>query len=295
MMWTSERFCTVCNAKGNRGRVATFVATAGDGLQWFECGAHEPLDNVAQVERVSLQPIEEFMDGVAVAAGFAQSADGDACIEHPRQVERNPKAEQWHLLFRRRRSDLIDAAIKLAKHWRDQDGVNAYVIDELEAAARLYEVVGDDEFGKPCVECSECTGAHHWQEYVGYACKHCEVSAPVEVVEQLMAEHDGATCRVCGCTDEDCSQCIEKTGEPCRWVEADLCSACAGGAAVIDDDIIPCYGDPRLASAGALAQVGTIGKSLDALHSAMRQTGFTTDTEERLDAYEATKRSGEGD
>jgi hypothetical protein len=35
-------------------------------------------------------------------------------------------------------------------------------------------------------------------------------------------------CRVCGCTDDDCSQCIEKTGKPCHWVEPDLCSACAG-------------------------------------------------------------------
>jgi len=34
-------------------------------------------------------------------------------------------------------------------------------------------------------------------------------------------------CRVCGCTDEDCSQCIKKTGKPCHWVEPDLCSACS--------------------------------------------------------------------
>lgn len=34
-------------------------------------------------------------------------------------------------------------------------------------------------------------------------------------------------CRACGCTDDDCSQCVAKTGEPCSWVEADLCSACA--------------------------------------------------------------------
>jgi hypothetical protein len=33
-------------------------------------------------------------------------------------------------------------------------------------------------------------------------------------------------CRICGCTDDDCRQCIEKTGEPCYWVEEDLCSAC---------------------------------------------------------------------
>lgn len=33
-------------------------------------------------------------------------------------------------------------------------------------------------------------------------------------------------CRVCGCTQFDCSQCIEKTGSPCYWVADDLCSAC---------------------------------------------------------------------
>lgn len=36
------------------------------------------------------------------------------------------------------------------------------------------------------------------------------------------------TCRVCGCTNLDCSGCIERTGEPCHWIEADLCSACEG-------------------------------------------------------------------
>ena len=33
-------------------------------------------------------------------------------------------------------------------------------------------------------------------------------------------------CRVCGCTDADCSGCIRRTGEPCHWIEDDLCSAC---------------------------------------------------------------------
>jgi Protein of unknown function (DUF3102) len=33
-------------------------------------------------------------------------------------------------------------------------------------------------------------------------------------------------CRVCGCTEDDCRGCIEKTGEPCWWVEPGLCSAC---------------------------------------------------------------------
>lgn len=33
-------------------------------------------------------------------------------------------------------------------------------------------------------------------------------------------------CRVCGCTDDDCSGCVARTGEPCYWVSDDLCSAC---------------------------------------------------------------------
>jgi hypothetical protein len=39
-------------------------------------------------------------------------------------------------------------------------------------------------------------------------------------------EGEPRACRVCGCTDEDCRGCIERTGLPCSWVEDDLCSAC---------------------------------------------------------------------
>ncbi len=37
---------------------------------------------------------------------------------------------------------------------------------------------------------------------------------------------NAAKCKICGCTDFHCNQCIEKTGEPCYWLEPDLCSAC---------------------------------------------------------------------
>ena len=50
-------------------------------------------------------------------------------------------------------------------------------------------------------------------------------------LELLTAKEQGfyipAVCRVCGCTDDDCARCIVRTGAPCWWVEADLCSACA--------------------------------------------------------------------
>jgi len=37
----------------------------------------------------------------------------------------------------------------------------------------------------------------------------------------------GERCRVCGCIEEDCRQCVEAQGFACHWVEVDLCSRCA--------------------------------------------------------------------
>ena len=37
--------------------------------------------------------------------------------------------------------------------------------------------------------------------------------------------NDYAECRVCGCTDEN--PCFDEDGEPCAWLEPDLCTLCA--------------------------------------------------------------------
>lgn len=34
-------------------------------------------------------------------------------------------------------------------------------------------------------------------------------------------------CRYCRCTEADCRECVELTGEPCYWIGPRLCSACA--------------------------------------------------------------------
>jgi hypothetical protein len=44
--------------------------------------------------------------------------------------------------------------------------------------------------------------------------------------EEYTDVFDDRKCRVCGCTEMDCRQCIKKTGKPCHWIEEDLCSAC---------------------------------------------------------------------
>lgn len=50
-------------------------------------------------------------------------------------------------------------------------------------------------------------------------------------------------CRVCGCTDRDCTGCVVATGAPCSWVERDLCSACDPDAPIsfVNGKIAPYY------------------------------------------------------
>ena len=49
---------------------------------------------------------------------------------------------------------------------------------------------------------------------------------PRVVVSKIDRSLRERKCRVCGCTDDDCRQCIEATGDPCEWVAVDLCSRC---------------------------------------------------------------------
>ena len=58
-----------------------------------------------------------------------------------------------------------------------------------------------------------------------------DVRTQLEPVE--MSALDGRRCRECGCTDDDCRECVERTGEPCSWVPepnahpgGPICSAC---------------------------------------------------------------------
>lgn len=35
-------------------------------------------------------------------------------------------------------------------------------------------------------------------------------------------------CVECGCTEDDCSTCVEKSGAPCSWFNEFICTTCAG-------------------------------------------------------------------
>lgn len=77
----------------------------------------------------------------------------------------------------------------------------------------------------------------------------------VDQIRELTDAPDA--CRVCGCTEDDCSQCVEKTGEPCSWVSPGLCSACVDVDDVdvrdVDDDAHPRIPCPRRDAFGGSA------------------------------------------
>ena len=56
-----------------------------------------------------------------------------------------------------------------------------------------------------------------------YACQEC-AALVIDPAAHNIA-HDGPSCRACGCTEDNA--CVVD-GQPCWWVEPDLCSACAG-------------------------------------------------------------------
>ncbi len=63
---------------------------------------------------------------------------------------------------------------------------------------------------------------HVWVKWEGVA----EPEKITDLDELIVSEPAAAACRVCGCTEDNCRQCIERTGDACTWMEPDLCSAC---------------------------------------------------------------------
>lgn len=65
-----------------------------------------------------------------------------------------------------------------------------------------------------------------------------EIRSQVDASGMVGEAIEAATrrCRGCGCTDVDCGACAIVTGQPCHWVEADLCSACLPGVCIPTDD-----------------------------------------------------------
>lgn len=89
------------------------------------------------------------------------------------------------------------------------------------------------------VEIAEGGIAHGEDTYVSI---RTDMGAPVRTWHAI---HDtGAieavrSCRICGCTDDDCTWCVERTGEPCTWATDDLCSACVDDGPGTGQEALP--------------------------------------------------------
>ncbi len=75
--------------------------------------------------------------------------------------------------------------------------------------------------GCQSMQSAEVEHTRPWWSYV-HTCTECGYI----IMESEWDVGSKRSCRVCGCTDDDCSGCVERTGEPCYWIEDDLCSAC---------------------------------------------------------------------
>jgi hypothetical protein len=102
--------------------------------------------------------------------------------------------------------------------------------------------------GKPCPVCKGSTGRHQtvdgvrrdlekhraavlrgWHVLRYPATDKANAITWAREVRELLRMIDPITdqCAVCDCTENDCSQCVERTGEPCYWAREGVCSACA--------------------------------------------------------------------
>ncbi len=107
--------------------------------------------------------------------------------------------------------------------------------------------------------CSEPCGAKFPHD--DSSCEPCPFDPQVECVE--------VACRVCGCTDSDCSQCAQAQGHPCHWVEPDLCSRCADMKKTLPGTSEVVVGQVRkLAEEIAPAELMTVDEAAAALDEA---------------------------
>ena len=98
----------------------------------------------------------------------------------------------------------------------------------MEWLAILGEEVG--EANKAALE-AHFSGHSRYGVFDDYRKELIQVAAVAVAAVESLDRAGPSTCRVCGCTDDDCSQCIEAAGAPCYWVEKDLCSRCSAEAA----------------------------------------------------------------
>ncbi|WP_445453111.1 ASCH domain-containing protein [Flavobacterium sp. 25HG05S-40] len=130
--------------------------------------------------------------------------------------------------------DIVDCVINHPSQWAEKGTVNGKQIynwvlaNPVQYKNPIWNVKGKLSFWEPDITLQICEGCQEPEnidnmitnEEAQWFCTDC--------VTGYQQESENWKCRVCGCTNNDCGQCVEKTGHPCHWVEENLCSACEG-------------------------------------------------------------------
>lgn len=160
-------------------------------------------------------PYGRFDEGILVETGWwvvhGTGEMGPVQYRARYQVDGSDIAGEWRSFAARAYADA--AEMRLSYQVVDERTRERALVEELRAAGKVLATIVEDRIADPS---ERFEGALRRWARANWRWKRS-----TETVRY-------GTCRVCGCTDHDCRGCIERTGEPCHWVEADLCSACVG-------------------------------------------------------------------
>ena len=168
---------------------------------------------------------------------FMLVADGELSISDHSFIENqfSVRQKEWQKVFLGGKSlkqiadDMNDETQKLFHFLLLSCGLEQSLpdIDEIE---RIKKYKSKNDF----LDYSELSADEYKALYIEFAKEAAgEVLKPKKEKKAPLKKNKPAEerkCRVCGCTENDCRQCVEKTGSPCHWVEDDLCSACVAEA-----------------------------------------------------------------
>ncbi len=125
-------------------------------------------------------------------------------------------------------ADAKSEGIEIIDHWYWKDGAFNYMWGEDRGNRHEYFFL-DGNYGMQGIPDHNGIKASFFSLWASINKWESVIENPwVWVYEFEVLKTKPGICISCGCTDSNCKSCIEKTGAPCSWVNADhtVCSAC---------------------------------------------------------------------
>jgi len=122
--------------------------------------------------------------------------------------------------------ELLVTGSIVQRNWTDAQALNlaceALAVDRNAILARVKRELAKPAAGKGAKKKSAATGN------ATSVPPSAKTKAPRPPKKTAAVPVEPQKCVFCGCTDEDCRGCLERTGESCTWRAENLCSACRG-------------------------------------------------------------------